>query len=507
MDGGGGGGTGIAKRAVMISTRVIPVLRSFAMLSALAACVTTTQETAPPAAPVAKTFGKWPEPDNASRTGTTSALQSFTPPAQPKLGAVQLRPSWSAKVGQTNHRTTMALAGTRVVIGTHGASLDARDQPDDGVYVIDGTTGHTERFIPTPGTGDRDVNGIAIDGERLFFTTDNGSVVAATLDGRIVWVASLGGEVLAAPALVHIDGDSDIDVVVGDSSGRLVALDGKTGKVLWSRPCGIDPATHLGFEAAVAVGDLDGDGKNEILAGSTTGALGAFRARDGEPIWFQYAHAPLRASPILSDLDGDGRLEALVAWSDGTTTILDGMSGRALWRARIEQDDGSPSGLIASPVPLMGPRIGALVAPATRFGLEIGAVVQGEHLRAFRTNEGPATATPVVTKLDANGLPDAIFGTARGDIVAIDAIGGRALLGSVGGPVEASAMLGDVDGDGAFELLVASNDGRLTCFATGSKERPAIARFRGDSPHNTGVVEPVNLGWSFARNRDLAKPR
>jgi len=261
---------------------------ALAVLAFVPACVSVTQDTAPPQTANVRTFGNAPAPDDASRTGITAAVQTYTPDVHAKA-TTPLRALWSAKIGRTNHRTTMALVGSRVVIGTHGGSVDAKEEAEDGVYVIDGPTGAIERVIATPGRGDRDVNGIAVDGERVFFTTDNGLVVAASIGGPITWTSTIGGEVLPAPALVDANGDGAMDAVVGDQSGRLNVIDGKTGRKLWSRPCGVESTSRNGFEAAVAIGDLDGDGASDIVAGSWTGALGAFRARDGEPIWVQYA--------------------------------------------------------------------------------------------------------------------------------------------------------------------------------------------------------------------------
>ena len=62
-------------------------------------------------------------------------------------------------------------------------------------------------------------------------------------------------------------------------------------------------------------------------------------------------------------------------------------------------------------------------------------------------------------------------------------------------------MIADTDGDGVYEALVASGDGRLTCFATSVTDAPAIGRFRGDSPTNQGVLRPMNLHWALGRDR------
>ncbi len=113
-----------------------------------------------------------------------------------------------------------------------------------------------------------------------------------------------------------------------------------------------------------------------------------------------------------------------------------------------------------------------------------------------------------VTDLDDDGTLEAIAGTEQGALVALRADGGYARLAQLGGGIEAPALLADVEGDGTFELLVASNDGLLTCFSTGSRARPTIPRFRGESAHNRGDLGRVSLGWSAAaaRGRGPARP-
>ena len=98
------------------------------------------------------------------------------------------------------------------------------------------------------------------------------------------------------------------------------------------------------------------------------------------------------------------------------------------------------------------------------------------------------------------------MGTERGNVIALHADGGMAKLATLGGPIEAPAMLADVDGNGTCELVVASNDGKLSCFETGSTARPEISRFRGESPHNRGELGKVSLGWRSKRTGTEREP-
>ncbi len=124
--------------------------------------------------------------------------------------------------------------------------------------------------------------------------------------------------------LIDTNGDNVIDqhdtpavvVVAGD---RLVALRGDTGEEIWTSTIapnadGVTPA----------LGDIDGDGKPDIIIGVYSGKLAAINS-DGSVKWLYQFPQPYGLSNTgiaLADLDGDGRSEiianSLVLNADGT---------------------------------------------------------------------------------------------------------------------------------------------------------------------------------------------
>ncbi len=119
---------------------------------------------------------------------------------------------------------------------------------------------------------------------------------------------------VAMPAVANLDDDNgdgatdDLDqpdVVVVLLAGGLVAIDGATGVEKW-RIGGIDG------EAGVVVGDVDADGSPDIITGTTGRRVVALEA-DGTLKWTaDTAGSPFHfVQPVLADLDGDGLPEVL----------------------------------------------------------------------------------------------------------------------------------------------------------------------------------------------------
>jgi hypothetical protein len=108
-------------------------------------------------------------------------------------------------------------------------------------------------------------------------------------------------------------------------SGGVIALNG-SGNVLWNYP------TQAGMKA-LAVADVNGDGKNEIVASSdeTLGAKQGIYLMNGSGslIWYkQFANDT--NSIAIGDIDGDG-VNDIVAGTDGGDIFVINGVGSVLW--------------------------------------------------------------------------------------------------------------------------------------------------------------------------------
>ncbi|MEK6976224.1 MAG: VCBS repeat-containing protein [Candidatus Thermoplasmatota archaeon] len=146
-----------------------------------------------------------------------------------------------------------------------------------------------------------------------------------------------------------------------------------------------------GMDAKAALGDLDGDGKLEILVQTEEMGFYALRA-DGSTLW-QKCWGGGNSAPVIADLDGDGRPEAIVASDAGFLAVLAGATGDPLWTYDALTAGISPASITVSPtvadldgVPPLEILFTARHAPSAD-----PATFADDHFAIFAVHQDPVT--------------------------------------------------------------------------------------------------------------------
>ena len=128
-----------------------------------------------------------------------------------------------------------ALADGQVFFGIGNGNVSASDDnPRGAMLCVDAKTGNR---LWQCDARDTILSQPAVDSERVYFTSRDGNCYAASrVNGRVRWKKSLGGPIVAGPALVSAENDAGTvsSLYVASTDGKLECLDPDTGKSFWS---------------------------------------------------------------------------------------------------------------------------------------------------------------------------------------------------------------------------------------------------------------------------------
>lgn len=222
-----------------------------------------------------------------------------------------------------------------------------------------------------------------------------GTVVAAAIPApETEWEVAIEGCSSASPVPYPTGNPDSVLLGVG---GRVLRVSG-AGKLLYDVNFG--PEQGRGGIADPVVGDLDGDGTDDVVSIHKLGWVAALDGKTGDLVWQTEIGGPVEGwqMPTVADLDGDGDLEIVAGNMSGWISCLDA-SGELVWRSKIEE--------FRSPTVSVGdinhdgkPEI--VYGTATRYMVALDG--KGNLLwRTFHPPHHMGRTRPVIADLDRDG--------------------------------------------------------------------------------------------------------
>jgi hypothetical protein len=362
--------------------------------------------------------------------------------------------------GKLDLLTAGTLDGLSVLLGQGDGSFAAGQTLGDGPWGVWGPSlpmADPNGDVWGPSLALADLNG---DGHLDLVTVKGPNVRLGKGDGTFAEAVSYPTADPSSIALGDLNGDGHLDIIAANNGAGTVSV--LLGKGDGTFAASVDyPAGDKPWLAVV--GDLDGDGASDLVVVAEKAANVLLGKGDGTLGTRVEIQSPLPGSTqvpsgALGDLNGDGKLDLLVGWGNGLVYILLG-EGDGRFGASRDSDGG---GSVCSLLDLNGDGKLDLVTPYyVQFGKGDGSF---GYATSYTTGTGEVATFAVPGDFNGDGLIDlaVTFGSSPAGWV-------RVLLGTGGGAfsqtpeystgdgVNVNAFaLGDLDGDGILDLATAS---------------------------------------------------
>ncbi len=254
------------------------------------------------------------------------------------------------------------------------------------------------RAVDLTGDGVKDI--VLGAGKVEFQPTDSAVIALNGVNGDLLWLVPARDQIFGSPSFLDISGDGTPDVFIGGRSAEFMAINGRTGQIIWEYfPQGdsLDFTTFklYNFYNPQFIEDVDDDGLKDILVANG----GYVKALPGDH------NRPPGKLMVISSANGELIAESYMP--DGKETYMSCLVTSAYGGLKIIFGTG-------------GERISGNL-----YITDLGDVLAGAISDAKILAEGNGKgfiAPPVLADINEDKIPDIIANAVAGKIIAIDGV-------------------------------------------------------------------------------------
>ncbi len=283
---------------------------------------------------------------------------------------------------------------------------------------------------------------------------NNSTIICVSRTGQLLWTAPSGGTLVGNPIIANVNMSGSPEIIAFTQNRYIVVLDAN-GNPYPNFPVQIEGAMLAGG----AVADLNGDGNLEIIVGTLTGFLHAINSANGQPAagFPVTLGAATRNHPTVANLDADTQPEILIPTYSNSQLFAINHDGSILWQKNIGQQ--VKGGAVVADVNNDGNQEIILIAYSGDVFITNSA---GVNLPGFPVSIGQnVESTPVVARFDGSNLSGIIFGDTNGKIHSLRSDGTQSpnFPYTLSGNIKVSAAVADLDNDGDMDIVFPNDAG------------------------------------------------
>ncbi len=287
-----------------------------------------------------------------------------------------------------------------------------------------------------------------------------GMVIALDGYGREIWKIGMEEKISIAPTVMDVTGDSGLEVLVLTQSGKIHCLEGMTGDLIWEN-------SSLGkikwASMTIVTADINQDGSIEIISGDSEGKLLCLNG-NGKKIWEYNESEGIGSAPAVGDLDGDG-LEEIIIASEETPLICLNHNGEVQWRYKPQGEvlDSGRKREVTAPViwDINGNGTAEII---TGMGFNLVAVDSKGKLVWSIPIKNRIDSAISIADADGDGEVEIYAVDLSGNLISVTSAGKSKWSANLGSRARRSPTIADVDGDGIVEILVAGYSSQMQIF-------------------------------------------
>lgn len=335
-------------------------------------------------------------------------------------------------------------------------------------------------------------------------------------DGSIKWVTNTRGSD-SPPTIADIDGDGKPEILHGEFGGYVICLNGEDGSVAWE----IAVDTNSWIQTAPTIADVNNDGQLDFIVGTwnavdkSKNKLIAYTAATQQKIWSFSMNDVMYHGTAVGDLDDDGKPELVFGNYNDTLYCLNGEDGTLKWKY-----SAGPNFYVGAP---------AIIADVNNdchcdviFSVWYKMIaLNGDGTLLWEydiPNYGQSFRGAAIADINNDQYPDVVFGTDNGMVIGLNGNDGSLIFnknlrtdyGDSLYSAQNAPLIADFDNNGTMDVFiaggygiipVANNFGRAYMLSVGQGKGPDWLMFQHDIRRQSNVCDTVTTGISNSENR------